>query len=67
MDLIDDVKKLNSLLNMLSHTATSHAVLFQVPCGTATQTHMDKYTNFVYHLAGRQVDLPPLHVFSSGG
>jgi len=24
-------KKLNSLFNMLSHTATSHAVLFQVP------------------------------------
>ena len=31
--------KLNLLFNVLSHTATSHAVLLQAPFGTATQTH----------------------------
>ncbi len=47
--------------NVLSGTATSHAVLFRAPdfC-QATQTHTDEYTNHIYHPA------PIAHIWHGG-
>ena len=53
-------KKCYLMFNVLSGTATSHAVLFRAPdcikqpliIYQATQTHTDEYTNIYHHLAG---------------